>query len=163
VHLERTEDDAIMAVAVVSGCDRLLAPTHPATYRSPELRGVHDIESVGLVITRDPATVGLRPLIVIAGDVRSAGVRSAFTNGTPSRPLLERAGVAGELRSLGTCLVLADPTAERRVRLDGGRWINGRGEPLATEQRGGGYCHDDSRRPIGPVEIRPGGRVISVR
>jgi hypothetical protein len=38
VHLERTEDDSIVAVAVVRGHDGLLAPRHRPMYFSPELR-----------------------------------------------------------------------------------------------------------------------------
>jgi hypothetical protein len=75
VALERTADDSIIAIAVVSGHDELLAPSHPPKHWSPDLmhRDGHDVRITGLAMVTDPATVGLRPLVVVPGDCRSAG------------------------------------------------------------------------------------------
>jgi hypothetical protein len=167
VHYERNLDDAIIAVAVVRGHDELLAPRHPPVYWSVELRMLHggrrDVQITGLAIVERPATVGLSPLTVIGGDVREVGTQVRWHNRTPHRALLERAAEAHRHRRPGGGLTIEDPTqTARQTRLDGGLLIDGRGNPVPDATRGGRYIRTDDGQIL-PLEIRPGGPILSVR
>jgi len=132
-------------------------------YFSPELtcnRERSDVVIESVALTGDPASIGLRPVTVIPGDLRDAGVRATWHNRTLCRPMLERAAAACQRRH-GGAIVIEDPTAAARpTRFDDRLWIDGRGEPVATETRGG-YVTVDGQ--VLQLEHRPAGRIIGVR
>jgi hypothetical protein len=167
VYLERDGRNSIWAVAVVSGCDSLLAPSATTMFFSPELRwraDARDVTITGLALVDDPATVGLSPVVVLAADVRDPGWSSRSHNKIPHVALLRRASAAHQRRRLGAPIVVADPhAATRTTQLAPGVWLDSRGERLPAEHRDGRYVVDDSGRPVGPVEHWPGGRILSVR
>jgi hypothetical protein len=167
VYLERDRRDSIWAVAVVSGCDSLLAPSHPPMFFSPELRWRADVRDVminGLALVEQPATVGLAPVVVLASDVREGAWSSRSHNRIAHVELLRRASAAHQHRKVGAPIVVEDPhAASRSTQLAPGVWLDNHGDRIPAEQRGGRYVLDDAGRPVGPVEHFPGGKILSVR
>jgi hypothetical protein len=165
VALERNADDAVFGVAVVHHHDELLAPSQPPIYFSPSLTSRRDgtdivIESIAL--TSDPASIGLRPAVVVPGDLRDAGLRARWHNRTPCRAILDRAAAAAQRRRLGAAIVIEDPTAAHPTRFDGGLMIDGRGNPMPTTRHGGRMIRTEDGQVL-QLEYGPAGRVISVR
>jgi hypothetical protein len=113
LHLERSADDSIWAVAAVDYDDLLI--TRPGSlYWSPELRYRRDgtdIEVTGLSVTMNPATVGLTPLELYPGDAHQAASYVKARHRPALAAMLERAAEADRRRRFGDPLVVADPTA----------------------------------------------------
>jgi hypothetical protein len=164
VHLERTQEDAIVAVAVVDGVDELLVPSMPSVYFSPELQlraGGHDVVITTIALTMAPASIGLRPVEVIGGDVSAAAEAVRCRRRPALAARLDRAAVAQRRR--GSYTTIEDPTAlAHPTRLVGRVLLDGRDEVVAPEARTGRYVRDDQGRLLGPIEHRPA-RIVSVR
>lgn len=171
LHLERTPDGGIVAVTTVTHADNLLIPADGPWFWSPELRyrrGGEDIEISELVITTQPATIGLTELEVHAGSPRQAADQVRCRHQPQLAALLDRAIAAERRRPLGGSIVVEDPTAQQTTRLADGSWITGHGDPIPPESRhrAGSHTDDDyQQRPPAPIEYWPstGCRVISVR
>jgi hypothetical protein len=166
VYLERTQDDSILAIAVVNGIDWMLAPSAPIMFFSPELvfgsRGT-DVEVRGVALVERPAPVGLPKVTVIPGDLRDITVQMKWSNRTAHRALMQRAAEACRRRRSGSPLVIEDPSAlARRTKLGDGMVVDGRGELVPSEHRGGArYCRTDDGQVLA-IEHRPA-RIIGVR
>ena len=119
VHLERSADDSIVAVAQVDGVDDLLIPRNGPVYWSPELRfrrGGHDIEINELVITTSPATFALTPLELIPGTPTQAADWVRCRRRPTLAALLDRAEVAQRRRRFCGPITIEDPTAREAER-----------------------------------------------
>ena len=170
-HLELDERGAMFAVATVDGLDEALADWPDPLYFSGTFIGETEPNTAGLVsvmhearvaalsLTDAPAALGLHPLHVQPGDVRSTTGRLTWPISTTTRnPLLGRAVAELDHRGRGPirlCERIKPPTyfghdtyIDHRGDLVG-RSLSGRMVRLPTGE-------------VVPLEIRPGGRIISV-
>lgn len=148
VHLERRHD-RLNAVAVLeleaSDLDAFGDCWWSASTRATPHHGLdRDIELVGLAITKTPASVGLRPLRWLAGDVREHRGRWGRV------PELIERSVRPALEHRWRCtapLTIHEPDTapyiSAQIRLD--------------------EMFEQDIRPLAPIEHVGGGRIISVR
>jgi hypothetical protein len=162
VHLERTADNSIYAVAVVSGHPELVSPTIPPQYWSGEVTATadrRDIELTGLGIVEAPAIRGLRPLEVLCGDVRDVAWRQTWHNRTPRRELLERAAATLQRRRTGDPIRITEPV-QPPTPLGAGAYLDHRGDMVPTAASGRTITLPDGS----VAELRYGrGTILAVR
>jgi len=156
-YLERRRDGSLWMVAV-SPLNRLLTVDDPIRLSPSITVGTEpgDVELRSVALTFDPASVGLRPVVLVGGDFRSADVQQRWHNHTPAVDMLRRAAAYSKTRGWHAPLTIeAGPDAV--VQTTNGAWFDDAGRPV-TEAR-------DRRNARGElIEYRTyPGKVLTVR
>lgn len=155
-HLELLEDKQLVAVATVTIDDD--TDLSGDWYWSPTVRYSDDRGAIDLLecsLTRTPATVGLRPVVVLDGDLRHGFVRDRWQRQTFSsrvRAMYERAADSAQHGGPIMIRTSDELAAERRSSTED--------TPTPRPRLAGGH---EMRRPAGRMQYGPPGRVLSVR
>lgn len=167
IHLERRhgrifavgkiDDDAPLTTAVKVG-DKVVnveTPLYFSIERTHHGEGFTDIEINGVGIVASTARLSARPITIRDGNAHAAGYLSTDHQ---AKELLKRAADTDRRRHGGPLVVLDLDRQARWARIEGRHDECAVGERLALldEER---YA----RRPAGPIEHGPHGRIISVR
>jgi hypothetical protein len=155
LFLEQCHDEPLWAVCEVD--DNALDPELRFWY-SAQVRGpmqdnvIRDIELTAIGVTRRPAGLAQSPIELVAGGLTPW----TWSNATPRRKLLERAAQYQRTHRRFGAHEIARPAA----RLGAGMWLD-ENEELHVEDRR--VLVDYDRRPPGPIEHGPPGRILRVR